>query len=121
MRIRIEVLPYSQMRYPTLGDWFADQHGAVIQVADLGNWRMNYLVAMHEMIEAALCQHLGIPESVVLAWDKANPESDDPGALEGAPYRDQHLMAEKFERRLAQELGVDWGEYEKRCAEVCAS
>ena len=118
MRIFIEVKPYVAMRYPTLGDWYQDGHGAKVDVADLGDWRMNMLVAMHELIESALCEHRGIPESVVLQWDIDHPHSEDPGSEAGAPYRAEHLMAESIERILAEELGVDWAEYEKRCSEI---
>jgi hypothetical protein len=118
MRILIQAKPYHQMRYPTLGDWYQDGHGAVIDVADVGDWRMNLLIALHEMVESALCEHAGIPESEVLAFDKAHPDLNDPGADPAAPYQKQHLIAERMERFLAAELGVDWKDYEAACDEA---
>jgi hypothetical protein len=118
MRIFIEVKPYSAMRYPTLGDWYEDGHGAKIDVADLGDWRMNLLVAVHEMVESALCEHRGIAEEVVRAFDEAHLDADDPGSLADAPYRAEHMFAESLERQIAAELGVDWDVYEAKCKEV---
>ena len=112
MRIFIEVKPYSAMRYPTIGDYFLDEHGMKFEVAELGDWRMNYLVMIHEFIESALCEHRGIAETCIKAFDEAHLDSNDPGSLPDAPYRAEHLFAEQIERLVAAELGVDWDEYD---------
>lgn len=115
MKITIDAIPFHQMRYATAGDWLSDGAGAItIQVADLGDWRMNLLVGIHELVETALCDVRGIAEPDVKAFDKAHLDSDDPGSLPDAPYHKEHVFAEAVEKWVATELGVDWDEYSRR-------
>lgn len=122
MKIVIETIPYDQMSYPTVGDYYWSHNGTlVIQVADLGDERMNYLVALHELEEVMRCKHRGITLKEIEDWDLAFeharsngevPDDAEPGAAKGCPYRCEHLEAEVTERRAALDLGVDWEEYE---------
>lgn len=114
MKIIIETKPFDQMRYATAGDYWDEPDGSkVIQIADVGDWRMNLLIALHELIEFSLCEQKGIPEPDIKTWDEAHPD-DDPGALKDAPYHRQHMFAEGIERLVALELGVNWEEYDDR-------
>ncbi len=65
------------------------------------------------MIEKQLCRKMNITEQMVDAWDLAHEDEDEPGAMEGCPYREAHLIAEGIERAVAVKLGVDWDHYEK--------
>jgi hypothetical protein len=38
---------------------------------------------------------------------------DEPGHDPKAPYNKEHIFAEKIERQIAEELGVDWEEYSR--------
>lgn len=115
MKIIIDVVPFHLMRYATAGDWITDgEGGMIIQVADLGDWRMNLLVALHELVEASLCDVRGIAEPDVRAFDEAHPDADDPGSLDDAPYHKEHVFAEAVEKWVSTELGVDWNDYEAR-------
>jgi len=120
MRITIQSVPHEWQRHDQCGDWIFDEQGTLyITVSELGDDRMNFLVALHEAVEAMLCQHLGIPETAVSAFDQAMIESpneyaDDPGHDPKAPYHDPHVFAEIIERAVAQRLGVNWQEYEKK-------
>jgi hypothetical protein len=113
-------VPHSEQRYDTAGDWriMAAEHdpyvAVVIHVSDLRDWRMEALVAVHELIEALLCKHRGITQAEVDAFDMAHPDAEEPGDLIDAPYFLEHQAAAGVERRLARELGVDWLEYTKR-------
>ena len=120
MRIIIDSIPHSEQRYDTIGDWvFGPETGnLLIKVSSLDDWKKELLVGIHELIEAALCKDRGIREEDVTTWDKDHPGSDEPGALQGAPYWEEHAFAEVIERQVAKELGVRWESYERACKEV---
>ena len=119
--IRVDFIPHSAQRYPTVGDWRETNEGETwkIDVSMMSDWRYGYLVAMHELIEMALCKHRGISEQAVtdfdLDFEAKRPDGcdDEPGGAQDAPYREEHLFAEAIERRLAAELGVDWPAYDQ--------
>jgi len=122
--IDIKVIPYSQMRYSTVGDYWHDDQGTHIRIADLGNSKYNFLVAVHELIECFLLTIAGIKEEDVRAFDEAFEKDEtkddqaEPGDDPKSPYRWQHFVAESFERLLAVVLMVDWQEYDKAVRSV---
>lgn len=102
------------MRYPTAGDWeYAKNGDLVITVAVTGNRDYDVLVAVHELVEAVLCDKSRITEEIVTRWDLDHPNSVEPGELAGCPYKDQHTKAGYVERAAADALGVDWDDYEE--------
>ena len=117
--IRIEVISHRQQRYETVGDWFFDAGGGlIIRVSDMGNWKYNVLVAMHELVEVLCCREDGVTQGQVDRFDinyerkrKANDDSE-PGDDPKAPYRKQHCLATGVERILAAVLGVSWSDYD---------
>lgn len=143
MRIVAESIPHNTQRYPTTGDWWFDDAGLQVRVSLMPDSRYELLVGIHEMIEAVLCQHAGIAEEKVSAFDKlyedwreainehppgthTNQElrqqfecnctptnESEPGDDSHAPYYKQHQIATGIERILAAELGVDWNAYEE--------
>lgn len=123
-RIIIEVIPHDQHRYTTVGDWFTNENGElVIRVSELSDWRREYLVAIHELVEVMQCRNDDVTEKQVDDFDisfenhrKPDNESE-PGDDPRAPYRKQHCLATGVERIAAAALDVVWKEYE---AELCA-
>jgi hypothetical protein len=123
IKINIETIPHNQHRYETVGDWWRDKKGVLqIRVSDMGDHRYEFLVVLHELIETILCEHRGIKEEVVSAFDKQyetereegkHGESDEPGFDTKAPYVREHTMASGVEMIIGQELGVDWNTYDK--------
>lgn len=122
--IKIRTIPHKNQRYPTIGDWIwqnlkerLDRSELDIRVSDLGDWRYEFLVAFHEQIETILCSLRGIKQQDVDLFDKRFEESrqendfTEPGDCEDAPYHREHKFATKLEFLMAQELGVDWDEY----------
>ena len=91
MKILIETIPHKDQRYATAGDWqfkqgAIDQNTVVvnnaayaaqadgsqllhIRVSELGDWRYEALVAVHELVEALLCKYGGITEQEVDKFD----------------------------------------------------
>lgn len=119
MNIKIEVIPHDQQRYPTVGDWFFEPNGDLtIKVSKMSDARFEALVAVHELVEVLICQHDGVTQEQVDAFDmeyeRTRPEGDDsePGDSVYAPYGKQHCIATAVERLLAAELGVSWKVYD---------
>lgn len=145
MKIIIETIEHAKQRYPTVGDWyFADENGIpkegdlatdtmVIRVSNLGNWKEELLVAVHELVEVAVAQARGVTVAEVDAFDKefeavrkaklekaqSEPEKDlllidEPGDDPECPIRLEHSLATGVERILASALAVNWKLYESK-------
>jgi hypothetical protein len=82
-----------------------------VRISDLGNADYEFLVLIHELIEAYLCAKHGISEAQITAFDTEHPELPEPGASPDAPYHQEHEIAGKIEMLLADYLGVDWVKY----------
>src|SRR6266403_2512350 len=115
MRIVIETIPHEKQRYPTVGDWFFDEKGdLIIWVSELGDWRYEALISVHELVEVLLYKQKGVSQADVdqfdIQYEKLRQEGDvlEPGDDPKAPYKVQHCIATGVERILAAELGVDW-------------
>ena len=118
MRIVIETIEHKDQRYDTVGDWQFIGDELVIKVSKLGDEAYEFLVGIHEAIEAFLCKAYGITTEEVDAFDMANKDSSDPGSIPTAPYYRQHLIATILEHVIADELEVDWDMYDSRIEQV---
>lgn len=142
MNINIKTIPHSEQVYPTVGDWrfheafedtitstayFPTRKAKIkidpfleISVSNMNNWKYELLVAVHELIEVALCKDRGITQGDVDWFDKRFEKNrkegniDEPGDDPKAPYRKEHFFATSIERLLASELGVDWKKYDDK-------
>jgi hypothetical protein len=148
MKIIIETIPHVEQRYPTVGDWYfkrvnpdgtesdLDPREAVecyqqcsmtlnqnailyIKVSTLQDWRKVMLIAVHELVEVALCISSGVTQDQVDRFDMQYEElrkpgdESEPGDACLAPYRDQHCYATAVERMLCAAFGLSWLEYER--------
>lgn len=114
--IILTTIPHANHRYPTAGDYQKVKDGWVVKVSDLGDWRLNLLLAVHELVELSLTQNDGIPEDLVTRWDKDYARShpdDEPGECPHCPYHWQHQQAEAVEQFVSILLGVKWHDYKK--------
>jgi len=120
MKIRIETIPHHAQRYDTPGDWvFTPSGDLVVWISELADQRMEFLLSIHETIEAILCRQSGISPEMVDDWDrKWTPHGSylEPGADPMAPYHIQHFATETLERQLAAYMQVDWEEYGRKIA-----
>lgn len=122
--IHIKFVPHSEQRLNTnAGDYFYDGNKLMIIVSDLGDEYKNRLIALHELIEEAITKKHGIDEPTIQAFDtqweidKANGLKDnitECGLDQKAPYYKEHLFSDAIERLFAQQLDIDWNEYEKQ-------
>ena len=123
-RIIIEAIPHNDHRYETCGDWFYNEKGELVIRVSQTNIKHEFLIALHEVVEAMLCNFKGIDEQKVtdfdLKFEKMRSEYPDivgdkePGDEDAAPYMHEHAMATRMEQWLASSIGVDWNEYEKQ-------
>lgn len=106
MNIVIETIPHSRQRYNTCGDWIITETDGIatvkIFVSEMGDWRYEQAVAMHEYYEALLCYNDGLGGKVVDKFDQefeasplmqAIPGVEEPGDHPEAPYYKQHAKA----------------------------
>lgn len=114
LRIHIKTIAHDKHRYPTVGDWFWDRQGTLqIRVSDMGDETYEMAVALHELIEVALCHIDGPGEAEVDHFDKNFKGAGEPGDDPKAPYRRQHVTASICERAIAACLEIDWNDYSK--------
>lgn len=116
----IRTIPHRQQRYNTVGDYQTSDNGNVyFTISEMANWRYEFLVALHEQIEKMLCFHRDISEARIDAFDIRYEENrkegdlSEPGDDPSAPYHNEHMLATIIEKLVANELGVDWDEYDK--------
>ena len=124
-RIYIEFIPHALQRYDTCGDYRTEVCGyedaryvqTRISVSLMPDKRWMLLVAIHELIEWALCDQAGISNEDIDAFDICGAghaialDNLEPGDDIRAPYYRQHQVATGIERILAAELRVDWAAY----------
>lgn len=128
MNIVSKVIPHTEQRYDTCGDWWFDENNDLqIRVSYMNNPYYEFLVSYHEQCEAMLCFARGIDEKDVMAFDEQFEKDriqyqwgneDEPGDDRLAPYRKEHFTATNIERIMASELKVDWKDYEDQAANV---
>lgn len=105
--------------YATVGDWNWTSAGNLnITVTKLGDYRKEFAVAIHELVEVMLCRERGIHQEDVEKFDrsfedKREPNNfDEPGDSPYAPYKREHFFATTIERQIVHEFGLDWSKYE---------
>lgn len=126
LNIKIKTIANQKQRYNTVGDYQTDASGEKkILVSEMEDVRYELLIAVHELIEAALCDERGISEKDIDAFDMAFEKNrllenivTEPGDDANAPYNKEHVFATKIERMIADELGVDWDTYSNACSKL---
>lgn len=120
LNICIRTIPHEDQRYATVGDWYNTSGDNIrIAISNMGDWRKEIAVAMHELIEYALCRERNISQDDVDDFDRnfearrLEGNTDEPGDDPSAPYHYEHQFATIIERAICLELGLDWKEYEK--------
>lgn len=119
MKITIDTIPHDSHRYPTVGDYVFDNDRINIVVSDMQNPDYEFLVAIHELIEAWLVRKRGISEERITTFDmqfeRARVDGDlsEPGDEPDAPYHNEHCIATGVERILCAAVGIPWKEYDE--------
>lgn len=126
LNIEIKTIPDKDQRYNTVGDYYTTPEGKrVFAVSDMNNWKHEFLITLHELVESALCKEKGITDEAIDAFDiayetnrTAGDIDSEPGDDANAPYHHQHVFATKIEKMMAEELDVEWETYSKACADL---
>lgn len=123
LNIEIKTIPRNQQRYDTVGDWYLEDGVFKFRISDMGNEKMEALIAIHELVEAVLCYGKGINQHDVDEFDlRFEKESQPGGPKENAgepgddpdsPYQFPHAIGTGIERILCACLGIKWADYEK--------
>lgn len=119
-------IAHKLQRYETVGDWMVNPLSGEVKilVSKMDDPDYRFLVQAHELIEVYFCLKRGISEQSVtdfdLEYEARRPEGDvsEPGDDPKAPYHKEHIFATKIERLLAEELRVDWDEYDRTVGEL---
>jgi hypothetical protein len=112
--VRLNILLHKEQRYDTEGDWLWAGSTLEVRISrEVGDDDPRYglLMFVHELVEALLCQSMGVTAAQVDAFDMLHQRDGEPGEIPSAPYHQQHMAAQAAERALANELRVDWEKY----------
>lgn len=126
MKIIFDVIPHSEQRYDTCGDYVWRDDTLHFRVSKLSDHKYEWLVFLHELTEYALAMFGGVPTTEIDAFDIAYEHArkdghapcgcviqEEPGFDRHAPYHWQHRMADIVERACAFALGIDWIAYNR--------
>lgn len=117
-KVVLEVKEPGEMRYKTVGDWYEDESTVFITSASMNHDYFDFPLLVHELIEWFLCNQAGITEEQVDEWDFAHLDEEDPGSMEGCPYREQHLAAMAVESMMLYLAKANPFEYDKAIEKV---
>ena len=110
-----KTIPSKWQYYETAGNYFFTSKGDIIIFVSEWTREYEFLIMIHEMVEAFLTRKRGIPEESISKFDIEFNKKDlpgEPGDHKDAPYRKEHHFAEKIEKLLAKELGINWKKYD---------
>jgi hypothetical protein len=109
MKITLQTIPPSAIRYSTAGDWYWKDDELIIECPEHGNNPDSaFALLLHELVEAWLCHRKGIAEEDVSGWDLAHPNSCEPAEEKGSPYRAEHEVATIVEKIVCFARGMVW-------------
>ena len=120
INISISPAPRSLIRSSQCGDWMILEDGIRVLVFNELSGESQLAVAIHELVEAYLCQRDGVTEQEVCDHDDIfeaerlkgkHDEFSEPGDDPRAPYREQHQAATHVERAVCHALGLDWNKH----------
>ena len=110
--LKIVIETVDHQRYPTAGDWQLKPDGLHILLSRMSDRRYEFLVGMHEAIEAYLCK---LPASHRRSWidltkrTSANASQATTATRETTPRR----PTTKSICSLPDQLGVNWSAYDR--------
>jgi hypothetical protein len=126
--IHINIIPHKLQRYNTPGDYYFDESGdLIVNISDTGDDFANELILIHELVEEMLTRKRGITEPEIMAFDELyekeraegkHTADEEPGWDDRCPCKKEHSFAEAIERLCANEVGLDWNEYDKKVMNV---
>jgi hypothetical protein len=122
--IKIYTIPMQDQRFTTQGDWKEDDKELNIWITDMGDWKCEFGVFVHEIVEWAICKHMGVTSDECDAFDALFEKEYDEGKWDisveagydpRCPYRKGHVWGDRVSRVMLWLIGVSWKEYGKVC------
>lgn len=124
-KIITRVIDHCDQRYNTVGDYYYTCNGTLlISVSNMGDWRSEYLIMLHEITEIEECFRLGISVRDIDKFDlefdaKRQPgDTSEPGDNPNCPYYPCHQLASKEEREGCKRLGLSWEDHDGAVARI---
>ena len=115
-RIEMRIIPRGCMRPSyanSLGDYWVDEHGILqIRAVEMPDLMFSHYILVYEYFEAIRCYRDGVSLESIEKWDADHPDDDDPGSLEGCPYKTYHDNSLMLERLACLQDGYTWEEYD---------
>lgn len=117
--ISVQVIPHEAQAYETVGNYSTVDGCLTVQVSNMGNRDFEFLVVIHELVEAYLCRRRGITDEAITEFDIAFEAARKPGNLSepgdsrDACYNNEHCVATAVERLVCSALGLSWQDYEE--------
>lgn len=124
MNIYVRCIPQDQHRFTTIGDWWEDGDVLEVRISAELDWRYQFAVLFHELIEFGICKVAGITTVECDAFDALFereyefgkwPRSVEAGFDKRCPYRRGHVWGSRFERLVIFLLGASWSGYIDAC------
>lgn len=115
MELTVKIIPHNNQRYDTCGDYQINPatNALDVRISDTKNQDYNFLVTVHEIIEAYLCLKRKIDYNLITEFDVKFHGKGEPGDDKHSPYRREHKFSTQIEKKLAKELGVKWKIYDE--------
>jgi hypothetical protein len=118
LNVKIKTIPKEKHRpCAYLGDYYYKRRQLIVAVSEMGNKNLEMIVAIHELVEAHLCEQRGISFDEIDKFDERYQGDGEPGDDPKAPYHTQHKVAIEVERILLNHLGIGWQEYNDTISE----
>jgi hypothetical protein len=110
--ISIKTVDKKKIRNGGIGDYKRGVDGSLhILVARMKNKDYEFLVAIHELVEAWLADRHGVNYKEIDQYDKEYKGPGEPGETKDAPYKEEHKFANKIEYLVGKELEIDMKDY----------
>ena len=122
--IEAQTIPINDMPYLTVGNYWSDAAGLHFRVAEMDRPEYEQLVHIHEFTEKFLCDHDGVSNDEIDAFDiqfekdreaGLHGQDDEPGDDPRAPYHRQHCYATAVERMLCAAMNISWDSHCYAC------
>ena len=114
--------PPRLIRNKQSGDWWFNDDRIIAAADERLPDAHQFLIGIHESIEAWRCRQLGITDKRVIDFDELyekeredgkHPDDSEPGDDPRSPYRIPHQDATHVERAACLALGIKWSDHEK--------
>lgn len=124
-KISIEIIPITEQRFTTIGDWTQLSDGSFkVWLSEMNDWRHVALVFLHEFTELFICWKNNVSATEADAFDKIwedelkrglHKSEQEAGFDRRCPYRKGHVWGTRMERLFSFLLGVKWSKYVDEC------